>query len=65
MQSATHPPLALLDVSVDSEFDVIVVGGESAGLICTRELVHQNLRVLIIDARDRLGGRALTAEYEK
>ena len=65
VETITCTPLVSFDVPVNSEFDVIIVGGGFAGLICARELSHRNLRVLIIEARDRIGGRAFTAEYEK
>ena len=39
-------------------YDVIVIGGGFAGLIATRDLHEQGRRVLLLEARDRLGGRA-------
>ncbi|MFD1705968.1 flavin monoamine oxidase family protein [Siminovitchia sediminis] len=38
-------------------FDVIIIGAGFAGLIAARELEMLGRRVLIIEARDRLGGR--------
>ncbi|MGY1604707.1 flavin monoamine oxidase family protein [Geodermatophilus sp. SYSU D00815] len=43
------------------EQDVLVVGGGLAGLTAARELRHAGRRVLVLEARDRLGGRACTA----
>src|SRR5918992_3458642 len=43
------------------DFDVIVVGGGFAGLTAARELGHAGRRVLVLEARDRLGGRAYTS----
>ena len=44
-----------------SEFrDVIIVGAGAAGLSCARDLVRGGLRVLVIEARDRIGGRIHT-----
>jgi monoamine oxidase len=43
--------------------DVIVVGGGLAGLIATRELRGAGLRVLLLEGRDRLGGRAWTRPF--
>jgi monoamine oxidase len=43
------------------EQDVIVVGGGLAGLTAARELRHAGRSVLVLEARDRLGGRAYSA----
>ncbi|MGY1805935.1 flavin monoamine oxidase family protein [Blastococcus sp. SYSU D00669] len=43
------------------EQDVLVVGGGLAGLTAARELRHAGRRVLVLEARDRLGGRAYTS----
>jgi monoamine oxidase len=37
--------------------DVIVIGGGFAGLIASRELRHRGRSVILVEARDRLGGR--------
>ncbi|WP_291050349.1 NAD(P)/FAD-dependent oxidoreductase [Herbiconiux sp.] len=37
--------------------DVIVVGAGFAGLVAARELSHAGLDVLVVEARDRIGGR--------
>lgn len=41
--------------------DVIVIGGGFAGVTAARELGHAGLRVLLLEARNRLGGRTFTA----
>ncbi|MEV4647217.1 NAD(P)/FAD-dependent oxidoreductase [Saccharopolyspora sp. NPDC049357] len=45
---------------MSEETDVVVVGGGVAGLITARELDRKGLRVTVLEARDRLGGRVWT-----
>jgi len=40
--------------------DVVVIGAGFAGLIAARELGHARLDVLVLEARDRVGGRTWT-----
>src|SRR5258708_29927875 len=40
--------------------DVLVLGAGAAGLAAARDLSHAGLRVTIIEARPRVGGRILT-----
>jgi monoamine oxidase len=40
--------------------DVIVIGGGAAGLAATAALAGRGARVVLLEARDRLGGRILT-----
>lgn len=59
---------AILESSVSSPahqlYDVIVIGTGFAGLIAARELTRtpQNTKVLLLEARDRIGGRTWTAK---
>lgn len=46
---------------IDNYYDVIVIGAGFAGLVAARDLAAKGLRVLIIEARDRIGGRTWTA----
>lgn len=48
--------------SSGSTFDAIVVGAGFAGLTAARELKQHGYRVLILEARDRIGGRTYTGE---
>ncbi|MBA8827505.1 monoamine oxidase [Saccharopolyspora lacisalsi] len=41
-------------------FDVVVIGAGAAGLACARELLKSDLRVVVHEARDRIGGRIMT-----
>ncbi|EXK26216.1 hypothetical protein FOMG_17186 [Fusarium oxysporum f. sp. melonis 26406] len=43
-------------------YDAIIVGAGYAGLIAARDLVLQKIRVLLLEARDRIGGRTWTSD---
>ncbi|WP_427869744.1 flavin monoamine oxidase family protein [Leucobacter luti] len=42
------------------EYDVVVIGAGFAGLVAARELAHAGRSVLVLEARDRVGGRTWT-----
>lgn len=44
-------------------YDVVVIGGGFAGVTAARELRLRGHRVLILEARDRLGGRTWTSDF--
>lgn len=44
-------------------FDVIVIGGGIAGLSAARDLKNMGKSVLVLEARDRVGGRLHTRRY--
>ncbi|MGH6930496.1 MAG: flavin monoamine oxidase family protein [Dongiaceae bacterium] len=43
-----------------SEYDAVVVGAGAAGLAATRTLVERGFKVIALEARGRIGGRAWT-----
>ncbi|WP_214417313.1 flavin monoamine oxidase family protein [Sphaerisporangium fuscum] len=45
--------------------DVIVVGAGLAGLTCARDLHHHGLDVVVLEARDRVGGRTFSVEIDR
>jgi pseudooxynicotine oxidase len=53
------------DNTIDSiQYDVIIIGAGFAGLIAARELSIRGRTVLIVEARDRIGGRTFTAQVD-
>ncbi len=47
-------------MSLPCDIDVAIIGGGAAGIAAARTLENSNLSVLILEARDRLGGRGHT-----
>ncbi|MBV9055580.1 MAG: FAD-dependent oxidoreductase, partial [Candidatus Eremiobacteraeota bacterium] len=45
--------------------DVTVVGGGAAGLAAARDLAARSFRVVVLEARDRLGGRIWSSTPRK
>jgi len=41
-----------------NDFDVVIVGAGAAGVAAGRRLVAAHKKVLVIEARNRIGGRA-------
>lgn len=44
-------------------YDVVVVGGGFAGVTAARELAHRGAKVLLLEARNRLGGRTFYSNF--
>lgn len=51
------------NVPPGAEYDVIVIGGGFAGLTAARDCALRGLSTLLIEARNRVGGRTFTADY--
>jgi phytoene dehydrogenase-like protein len=49
--------------TTDSRYDVVVIGGGFAGVIAARDLTEQGNTVLLLEARDRLGGRTWSTTF--
>lgn len=47
----------------DESYDVVVIGAGFAGLTAARDLAHDGKRVLIVEARDRIGGRTWYRQF--
>jgi monoamine oxidase len=48
--------------TIGTDYDVVVIGAGFAGLTAARDISQQTrLKVLLLDGRDRIGGRAWTA----
>ncbi|MFH8655647.1 flavin monoamine oxidase family protein [Streptomyces afghaniensis] len=51
------------DLTDRQDYDAIVVGAGLAGLVAARELRKKGLQVLVLEARDRIGGRTWTDTF--
>ena len=67
--AAAALPLGAMSVSVvgadniTGDYDVIVIGGGFAGVCAARETAHAGLKTLLIEARNRLGGRTFYSSF--
>src|SRR5581483_4886578 len=59
-QAKTHSPTALDKVT---QADVVVIGGGFAGTSAARECCQAGLRTVLLEARNRLGGRTFYTKF--
>ena len=50
----------LLDTAIKGQLDVAIIGAGLAGLTAARSLIAAHKKVLVLEARDRIGGRTFT-----
>jgi monoamine oxidase len=58
----TSATAATLQGALPDAVDVVVVGGGLSGLVAAREIARAGRSVLVVEARDRVGGRLLNHE---
>ena len=64
--TAVVKPSSNLERGTDTTvFDVIVIGAGYAGLTAARDLTTSGAKVLLLEARDRIGGRTFTSMVDR
>ncbi|WP_051804892.1 NAD(P)/FAD-dependent oxidoreductase [Streptomyces griseus] len=61
--AVTAAPALAEDARPSEPYDVIVIGAGFAGVTAARAVRAQGLRVLLLEARDRIGGRTWTGTF--
>lgn len=57
-------PKSVADSDFDVTYDVIVIGAGIAGLEAAHELDSEGMDVMVLETRDRIGGRIWTVNYD-
>ncbi|KAH9203563.1 flavin-containing amine oxidoreductase [Leptodontidium sp. 2 PMI_412] len=60
-----QPSSNITNSDSESVFDVIVIGGGYCGLTAARDASMNGLRVLLLEARDRIGGRSWSSNIDR
>ncbi len=58
------PGLTSAQSSSSSIYDVAIIGGGFCGVTAARECVKNGYKTVIVEARNRLGGRTFTSEFD-
>ncbi|KAL5360625.1 amine oxidase [Aspergillus floccosus] len=59
-----QPDRKVRSVDEDNVWEVIIIGAGYAGLVAARDLVKVGKKALLVEARDRIGGRTWSAEVD-
>lgn len=63
-EGAIRPLTSFASASSARPFETIVIGAGYAGLTAARDLTLAGQKVLLLDARDRIGGRTWTSQVD-
>ncbi len=63
LRTESPPPSGRGDRGEGDQADVLVIGAGAAGLAAARRLADAGGRVIVLEARDRLGGRVWTTQF--
>ncbi|MDT7582612.1 MAG: phytoene desaturase, partial [Pseudonocardiales bacterium] len=65
MSASTSGQLdSVTDVAPHSSYDALVIGAGAGGMAAAARLNHYGYRTLLVESRDRVGGRASTVDID-